>query len=575
MEKSKNDNHRHPGILKFPYTIKTSKRHFSGETRTHHSILTTNYSILNTQYLILTAFFLFCLTGQLFSQQNNLPLNRQSLLNIEKHLNHPDNYSHTNVKPYIESVINYDAIARLEFELQKRKERTSWLGRKLKQESLIFVDTSDFSLSIDPVFDFNFSRDVADNSSGAEAPHFYTNTRGLAVRGNIGKKVSFESSFYESQSFFVGYINDFVKKYSVVPGQGRVKPFKGNGFDYGIASGIVSYSPSPYFNFQFGHGKNFIGEGYRSLLLSDNAFNYPFFKINTRFAKNKLQYTNLYASLQNLDRISFSNSTEALFVRKSASFHYLSWNVYRRLQIGFFEGIIWKTSENTYPKPVNPAYYAPLIFVNSLLLLNDTNNKTLIGTNIKYKILKNSVVYGQLILDEVEENRHGFQIGLKTFDIFRIKNLHFQAEYNTVSAFTYAHQTPLQSYSHYNQALAHPIGANFKEMVGIGNYRLKDLFIQLKINYITYKEDVAGSNFGRDILKSDRDIAANIIAGNPLPVKLIYHDIAIGYTINPKTNMNIILGFTNRYYNNTVSKLNNQMLYFAFRTSLFNSYYDF
>ena len=566
MEKWKNESHRYSDIPSFRYSIKTSKRHFSQETRT-------KFSILNSQFSILIALFLFCLIGPLFSQQNNLPLNRQSLLNIEKHLNHPDNYSHTNVKPYIESIINYDSIARLEFELQKRKERISWLGRKLKQESLIFVDTSDFSLSIDPLFDFNFSRDLADNSLGAETTHFYTNTRGLAVRGNIGKKISFESSFYESQSFFVGYINDFVKKYGVVPGQGRVKSFKGSGFDYGMASGTVSYSPSPYFNFQFGHGKNFIGEGYRSLFLSDNTFNYPFFKINTRFAKNKFQYTNLYASLQSLDRMSFSNSTEALFVRKSASFHYLSWNVYRRLQIGFFEGIIWKASENTYP--INSVYYAPLIFINSLLLLNDTNNKALIGTNIKYKIRKSNVIYGQLVLDDMEKSRYGFQIGLKAFDIFRIKNLHFQAEYNTVTAFTYAHQTPLQSYSHYNQALAHPLGANFKEMVGIGNYRVKDLFIQLKLNYITYKEDIAGSNFGRDILKSDSDIAANIIAVNPLIVKLIYYDMAIGYTVNPKTNMNIVLGFTNRYYNNTLSTLNNQILYFAFRTSLFNSYYDF
>ena len=40
----------------------------------------------------------------------------------------------------------------------------------------------------------------------------------------------------------------------------------------------VSYTPNKVLNIQFGHGKNFIGDGYRSLFLSDVSSPYPFLK---------------------------------------------------------------------------------------------------------------------------------------------------------------------------------------------------------------------------------------------------------------------------------------------------------
>ena len=40
-------------------------------------------------------------------------------------------------------------------------------------------------------------------------------------------------------------------------------------------------------NFEVGNGKQFIGDGYRSLLLSDAAFSYPFVKFTATFLKVK------------------------------------------------------------------------------------------------------------------------------------------------------------------------------------------------------------------------------------------------------------------------------------------------
>ena len=88
------------------------------------------------------------------------------------------------------------------------------------------------------------------------------------MSGDIGekKKVSFNTTFRENQAKYPTYLTSWIKDYDVVPGQGKVRSFKGTAFDYANSSGYVSYSPNSYFNFQLGR-QNFIGEGYRSMIL--------------------------------------------------------------------------------------------------------------------------------------------------------------------------------------------------------------------------------------------------------------------------------------------------------------------
>ena len=91
-----------------------------------------------------------------------------------------------------------------------------------------------------------------------------------------------------------------------------------------MSSGYISYSPIKEFNIQFGQGKHFIGDGYRSMLLSDNSFNYPYLSISLNLLDGKLFYKTVNAWMQTLERMPLSASPEALFKRKSGSFHYLS-----------------------------------------------------------------------------------------------------------------------------------------------------------------------------------------------------------------------------------------------------------
>ena len=544
----------------------------------------------------------------MLSAQQNLPLNREWGLGVEKAGGTLKQYSRidtsineplvveqwaefksvlSSFKPYITSITH-----------QEKDKAKGLLHRKIKKESLFIIhDTADkFHLAIDPVFNFEGGKDLADTSG----EKLYKNTRGVLVRGSIGEKFAFETSFYETQATYAKYIDSYIAstnklfpqtanyQYDVIPGQGRAKKFRKNGYDYAMASGYVSYSPCKMVNIQVGHGKHFVGDGYRSLLLSDNSFNYPYARITTTY-KN-IQYTNLYTSFMNLSDggVKTPPHVERLFQKKIGSFQFLSANLFHRLQLGLFQGMIWEAADSNNRQHANFNTFDPLIGVNSLVYgLHNTNN-VLLGATFKLKITNSISLYGQYMLDDVysKEGRgdirkkYGYQAGFKYFDLFTIKNLHIQAEYNSVRPYAYAAENTFQSYTHFNQALAHPLGANFNEAVGFINYRFKDFFIQLKANYIVKGNDSLANNFGGNIFKSDNSFPIsqkleNIETTQGLKTTIIYQDIHIGYLVNPSTNFNIVVGITNRIERTEKMQSNSQFVYLGIRTSLSNFYYDF
>src|ERR1051326_576336 len=550
------------------------------------------------------------------AQQRNFPLNREFgmwyesslkapikelLLTVDSvkgnftetwtFIKHPKPDTGSCFKPYVVN-FTYNNGRNNTKKYVKRGPEMNWFQRKLLYESLIVVrDTTDkFYMTIDPLFDFQFGRDKMDTSG----EKLFVNTRGILVRGDIGSKFSFETNFYENQARFPTYIDSFNMQYGVVPGQGRWKPFKENkkneylsGYDYAMASGYVSYSPNRHFNFQVGHGKHFIGDGYRSLLLSDNVFNYPFFRVTTIFGK--FQYTNLYAAFMNMTYGATPKGTEHLFQKKAGVFQFLSYNIIPRIQLGLFQATIAQGADYRNNQHLEAFYFNPVIFANAIKYgLNDSYN-VLLGSTLKIKVTNSISLYGQYVVDEFPpkesgagsvHNKQGFQAGAKYFNVFGIKNLHLQLEYNRVRPYTYAKDSMLDAYSHYNQALAHPLGANFKEAIAFLNYRIGDFFAEVHFSYALVGRDSAGANFGADIFRS----ATNAWYGpgsdintqcQGLKTTITYKEIKVGYLINPATNMNLVLGFSQRDMSNIFSENHSFYLYFGFPTSLTNHYYDF
>jgi hypothetical protein len=540
---------------------------------------------------------LFFFIPVLLIAQQNLPLNREWTLDHEKSTEQDSGILPSCFKPYI--VMPGHA---------QRDKTRPLLYRKIKKESLLIVnDTTDkFYLTLDPLFNFEAGKDLGN----AAENEVYKNTRGFLVSGHIGEKFAFESSFYENQATYLHYIEQYISttntlfpqvanyNYNVIPGQGRAKGFKTsallrgagfkeNGYDYAMASGYISYSPVKPFNIQVGHGKHFVGDGYRSLLLSDNAFNYPYARLTTTF-KN-IQYTNLYTSFMNLtnggDKI--PPGIERLFQKKIGSFQLLSASFWKRLNIGIFQGMIWEAADSTNRQHVNFNTFDPLIGVNALSYGLHNKNNVLLGLTIKWKVIHSISIYGQYMLDDLNgkdkmgdvRNKYGYQAGFKYMNAFTIKNLTLQGEYNTVRPYAYASANPEQSYTHYNQALAHPLGANFNEWVGILNYHMQDFFTEIKINYAKKGTDSLFANFGGNIFNSDSNISVpsggQMHTTQGVLTTIMYQDIHIGYLINPVTNLNIVIGVSNRREEVQGKTTNTQFVYVGLRTSLANFYYDF
>lgn len=289
---------------------------------------------------------------------------------------------------------------------------------------------------------------------------------------------------------------------------------------------------------------------------------------------------------------SFINNVSRTFVsefpKKYATFHFLSYNINTRFNVSFFESTIWQSTKNNQPKTYSFEYLNPVIFLPAAIYkLNDSNN-VMLGLNMKYKLFNKFALYAQLAIDDFKSLKNNtnfhqkiaYQFGAKGFDIFTIQNLNLIVEYNQASPYTYAYENPAQNYSHYNQSLAHPLGANFKETIGILNFRYNDFFMEVKINYALYGDDTLNSNYGKNIFYAENtNNNGPIILGNTLlqgiKTTLLIKDIRLVYLVNPATNFNLLLGISDRQVSSALLKKNSLYLYFGIRTSLTNFYYDF
>ncbi len=494
--------------------------------------------------LVITA--LLC-SQFIVAQQQNLPLNREFNLVNQKVFNNQESNTHTSFQPINQSLINIPAESKstnYQIKIRQEHQYRSWIIRKVFFENLIVVDTGNFYMTIDPLFNGEFGKDSEDNSGRT----LYKNTRGAIIRANVGEKFSFETSVYENQMVLPTYLDNYVFGTGVVPGQGRVKQFKKTGYDFASSSATITYAPYKFLNLQMGTGKNFVGDGYRSLLLSDYSFNYPFFKIITTFGKkDQFQYTKLNASLSSVVRRDLGSTPEALFVRKSMSTHYFSWLATKWLNVGFFESTLWQTEDSSGTKPFQFQQLNPVFGVNTLTTITDDVNHSNIGMNIKFKLPYDIVIYNQLVMDGNQyEKTAGYQIGARYSGI---TGLTLQAEFNQMNnPYNTTFEPNLEQFINYNEPLTHPLGDDFTEIVGIINYKYKRAFVELK-------SIIASQN------KSDYQ--TTIMQGH------------LGYMVNPKNNMSLIAGLKMRNEETFLLPQKTNYIYFGFRTNLRNLYDDF
>ena len=183
-------------------------------------------------------------------------------------------------------------------------------------------------------------------------------------------------------------------------------------------------------------------------------------------------------------------------------------------------------------------------------------------------------------------NKFGYQLGMKYFDAFKIKNLMLQFEYNRVRPYTYSHNTIVLNYAHNNQPMAHLWGANFSEAIFIGRYHYKRWFADAKViigeRGFDFNDANDMANYGGDIYRTEDDRVANtgITVGQGNTTSVFQADLQGGYIINPVSNLRFFTNITFRNYNpqaNNATALdtNTTWITVGVRTDLFNWYNDF
>jgi len=330
----------------------------------------------------------------------------------------------------------------------------------------------------------------------------YLNTRGLNIRGRIAEKLGFFTSITDNQERGPSFFQQKVLDVRSVPGGGYYQNFKTRGIDYFDGRGYFTLNATKYIDIQFGYDKNFIGNGYRSLFLSENANSYLFAKLNTKIWK--FNYQNLFMELES----QFSKRRDTLLDRKYAAVHHLSLNVTKWLNIGLFEGIIFGRVNH-----FDFQYLNPVIFYRHVEGSIGSPDNALAGIDFKANLFNRFQLYGQLLLDEFNlkqvkanngswSNKWGVQLGLKYINVLGIPSLDLQLESNRVRPFSYSHRSVVANYTHYNQLLAHPLGANFQEFISILNYQpIPRLQIQTKlICYFQGIDSLGGKNLGSNPL---------------------------------------------------------------------------
>ena len=511
------------------------------------------------------------------AQSGFLPLSNTEEQKFQGGLNSLNSKAHTSMKPFlIRDLVDNTAYDSLQKPTIKDSKFTNTLvGRKLFKEHLLKVEEDDYKLYLDPVFEVMGGRDQ-DHSK-----NYFTNSRGAWIGGEIGKRFSFNATFYENQSKFPYYLDSVVNITRVVPGTGRIK--RANDYDYAWATGSINFELNKHFMFQFGNDKNFIGDGYRSLLLSDNAFNYPYLKIVTDVWK--IRYVNIFAEMQDLTRYDLQDNEP--FQRKYVSMHYLDLNLGKRASFGVFETVVWH-GDSTGRRGFDLGYMNPFIFFRPVEFSIGSPDNVLMGFNGKFKLNSKNSLYAQLLLDEflLKEvkagngwwaNKQGWQVGFKSFDVFGVKNLYVQGEYNAVRPYTYQHRDIAGNYGHYRQALAHPLGANFYEMLGIARYEYHQWKLEGKLSYALVGYDTAGYNFGQNIFLpyTTRANEYNNKIGQGEQHKIMWATLSISYEFNPITHFCVFAEASMRNDKSPAKTDNTMLIQGGLKTKLFNRYYDF
>lgn len=399
------------------------------------------------------------------------------------------------------------------------------------------------SFILDPLVTAQFGKN--------ESIKTYQGSIGLRIHGDIANKIGFYGSYTYNSERDPLYVQDYIAARKAVPGIAAFNTGSNGKINYSDFRLGVTAHAGKYIDFQVAYDQFFIGEGFRSLYLSNFGSPYLFAKVHAQIGR--VSYTTgvarTFAPYEIIDNGLRDQGRPSNYM----VFHYVSWQTTKWLKLGFYENNMFNNEKNG---GIQLGMLNPFIFNRAMSQNVGNSGKSSIGLDFKANVAKRVSLYGTLLINEFVakevfnygagdwRNKHAIQFGAKYVDAFTIKNLDLQAEYNWIRPYTYTDKWAVNNFVHYNQPLAHPLGANFNELVGILNYRpIPKLYISGKI--IAYKKGLdtlsefavstAPTN-GGDLFRSYIDQHAGtgkVKVGDGIPLKGLYGSFNVAYQLFP------------------------------------------
>ena len=405
---------------------------------------------------------------------------------------------------------------------------------------LYSVNRKDFYLRANPVLDARLGQ------LGGEEQTYLYNQRGVRLRAGFDDRIFLHFEILDHQFGAPNYLRNYFRSVRSLPGAGLVKDELAlaafdirKGYNYLNGAGYVSVDITRHVGVRLGYGQHFIGNGERSLFLSDFSNNYPFLELNWRIWK--LHYRNIFAELT---QGPFSPAApNALLPKKYLAAHHLSINLGKRLSVGLFEAVVLSREDG-----FELSYLNPVILYRTVEGNIGSPDNVLIGLTAAYRVpALRAEVYGQFMLDEFVfdelfvqrrgwwANKWAYQIGARHVDAFGIGQLDLVVERNVARPYLYTHKGP-SNYTHGNLPLAHPLGANFTEnLLGIDYRPLPRLHLDARLYLIEQGEGTDSTVVGENLTQSSN--LRSMTFGNEIGQGIGYTNTIVqlraGYELRP------------------------------------------
>lgn len=470
-----------------------------------------------------------------------------------------DSREFTTVKPLLlkkRLFAAHDSITTL-----NRTNSDNWFARKLFNEHLVEANGEDYRFYADFIPDLMIGSDLRNS----DRRNVWLGSAGVQAGFAYKDKFVFYGNLIDNRAVFPNYLTDYINTNEVVPGQGVLQSSNGERQSWLFATANATYAFGDYFQASVGYDRNHIGDGYRSVLLSDFSSNYAQLRLTGTIGN--VRYTSVWAYMNDprTARIDSLNSGAQFGDgKKWGAFQYLDYNISNRLSVGFFQAVIWANRNQAGRRGFDWNYAIPINFLRPIESNNSSSpDKMFLGASAKYKTWENITLYSQFLLGEFTgseffagngyiHNKWAAQFGARGYHMFGVRNLSLLAEYNLARPYTYQHFVSISNYSNNAEPLAHPRGANFKEVVGIANYAWRRFHFSLQGMYSLFGTDPGdGTSYGGDIFESYENYPnwyGNSI-GQGIRNDLYFADVRASYVLNPTYNLRFELGYTHRQQN--------------------------